>query len=159
MKKIIIFALFLMVFVACGMAWAGPFAPMAKLDDKFKSMVQPKDREVPDAAEVVMPAYPNSQFCTIDPDSSGPEGWREVQLLSTDPYAKVSAWYREKMSDWHCLEETRGMSFSCSDENPDVPGQYNPETSNVVEVVKINVPIPCVLPGMQTGIFVRFQPD
>ena len=148
-----------MVSVVCGVAWAGSFAPMAKLDDQFKAMVMPKDREVPDASEVIMPAYPNSQFCTIDTESAGPDGWREVQLLSTDSYAKVSAWYREKMADWNCGEDSEGMDFSCSDQSPDFPGQYNPETANMVEVVKTNSSIPCVLPGMQTGIFIRFQPD
>ena len=136
-----------------------PLAPIAKLDDMFGPMVDAAEREVPDTSAVGIPAYPESQFCTIKVGSWGEQAWSEVNLLSTSSYAEVIAWYRDKMDGWYCKEWSEGASFSCSDKDPGPAGNYDPETSNVVSVSKTDVAIPCTLEGMQTGITIQFQPD
>ena len=70
----------------------------------------------------------------------------------------VSAWYRKKMDGWYCNEWSKDINFACSDKDPGV-GTYDPETFNVVDVSKKDVSFPCTMPGMQTGIAIRFQPD
>ena len=159
MKRIVVTAIVLMFSVALGTARAEPLAPLAQLDGIFGGMVSPAEREVPDLSKAGIPAYPGSQFCTVKTGGWGESGWSEAALLSTDPYEKVSAWYRKKMDGWYCNEWSKGMSFSCSDKDPGAAGNYDPETSNVVDVSKTDVSMPCTMPGMQTGINIRFQPD
>ena len=157
MKKIVVTALVLMFSAALGSAWAEPLAPLAKLDGIFGEMVSPAEREVPDVSKVGIPAYPGSLFCTIETGEWGESGWHEVSLLSTDSYEMVSAWYRKKMDGWYCNEWSKDQIISCSDKNPGV-GIYDPETFNVVEVLKTDVSL-CTMPGMQTRIDISFQPD
>ncbi len=159
MKKIIVIALIIMLTGICGAVWAEPLAPLAKLDDMFGMMVSPAEREVPDLSKAGIPAYPGSRLCTVKTGGWGESGWSEAVLLSTDPYEKVSVWYRKKMDGWYCNEWSKGMSFSCSDKDPGPAGNYDPETANVVDVSKTDVSMPCTMPGMQSGINIRFQPD
>ncbi len=159
MRKILVLAMALIMTGVFGLAWAGPLAPLAKLDDGWGMMLKPADREVPDASKVGIPAYPGSLFCSIKTGGWGESAWSEVQILSEDPYEKVSAWYRKKMGGWYCNEWVKNRSFTCSDKNPGSAGNYDPETFNVVDVSNIDVAIPCVLPDMKTGISIRFQPD
>ena len=159
MKKIVATALVLMFFATLGSARAEPLAPLAELDGRFGKMLSPAEREVPDLSKVGIPAYPGSLFCTIKTGDWGETGWSEAHLISTDPYEMVSAWYRKKMDGWYCNEWSKDISFSCSDKDPGAAGNYDSETFNVVDVLKNSVSIPCALPGMQTGIAIRFQPD
>lgn len=161
MKKVMMVALVWMLSGALQPAQAEPLAPLANLDGMFEKMkvVSPAEREVPDASKVGIPAYPGSLFCTVKAGSMGKTAWSEVQLLSTDPYEKVTAWYRQKMGGWFCNEWSQGASFSCSDKDPGPAGYHDPETANVVNVSKTDVAIPCALPGVQTGIIINFQPD
>lgn len=142
-----------------GYALADPIASSAKLDKKFSMMVSPEERKVPDSTVVGIPTYPGSQFCVIKTGESGKNGWNEIKLLSQDSYKKVSSWYQKKMKGWHCKEWIQGTNLSCSDKDPGPAGNYDPETFNVVDVLKTNVAMPCNVKGMQTGISIRFQPD
>lgn len=159
MKKAIISGLVVVVSTVCGVAWAGSLAPMAKLDANFGMMVSPAEREIPDASKVGMPAYPGSLVCSVTTGKWGEKGWNEIQVLSEAPYEKVTAWYQQKMKGWFCHEWSAGLAFKCSDKDPGPAGNYDPETFNVIDVLKTNTAIPCVLPGMQTGITLSFQPD
>jgi hypothetical protein len=127
----------------------------------FGRAVSPQERKVPDASEVGIPAYPGSQFCTIAKDKVSATAWSEVLLLSTESYEKISAWYLKKMKGWHCNELVKGSRLICSDKDPGPAGRYghDPETFNVVDVVKFNISIPCDVKGMQTSISINFQPD
>ena len=89
----------------------------------------------------------------------GKTAWSEVQMLSTDPYEKVTAWYRQKMGGWYCNEWSKGANSSCSDKDPGPAGYHDPEAANVVNVSKTDVAVPCALSGVQTGIIINFQPD
>ncbi len=159
MKKTIVITLTIMLSGVFGLAWAGPLAPLARLDDGWGMMLKPAERKVPDASKVGIPAYPGSLFCSITTGKWGEAAWSEVQILSEDSYEKVSAWYRKKMGGWFCHEWSEGLDFKCSDKDPGQAGNYDPETFNVIDVLKTNTAIPCVLPGMQTGITLSFQPD
>lgn len=140
-------------------AVAGPLAPAADLDGKFSMLVKPQEREVPDSAKVGVPAYPGSLFCTVKTGKWGPGAWSEAHLLTTDSYEKVAAWYRDHLDGWYCKEWAEGVKSSCSDKDPGDAGNYDPETFNVVDVLQTGKAFPCVLPGVQTGITLRFQPD
>ena len=158
MKKIVVATLVLMFSATLGSAQAEPLAPLAKLDGIFGEMVSPAEREVPDVSKVGILAYPGSLFCVINTGDVGESGWSQAYLLSTDPYEMVSTWYRKKMDGWYCNEWLKDINFACSDKDPGA-GIYDPETFNVVDVSKKDVPFPCTMPGMQTGIAIRFQPD
>ena len=161
MKKQMIIVLFLSPLSFYAPVQAEPLAPSANLDKVFAMFALPEERQVPDAKDVAIPAYPGSQFCTIKKGEWGKTGWSSAHLLSTDSYDNVSSWYRNKLKAWRCDDLVKGESLSCSDKYPDHAGPYvlDSETSNVVEVVKMNVPVPCVMQGMKTAITIRFQPD
>ncbi len=153
--------LFLALLGAHIVAWAEPLAVSAKMEKMFAMAVNPEERKVPDASEVGIPAYPGSQFCYIKKNDMSASAWSEVALLSTESFGKVSAWYQKKLKGWYCDELSKGARLICSDKDPGPAGRYgqDPETFNVVDVVKIDVAIPCVLKGMQTSITIKFQPD
>ena len=159
MKKTVIFIMVVTICAISSGTWAGPLASSAPVNKMYSTIVTPQERQLPDASEVGIPAYPGSQFCTITKGNWGKSAWNDIQLLSKDSYKKVSAWYRDKMKGWHCKEWAEGIKFSCSDKDPGPAGNYDPETFNVVDVLKNDMPDPCDLQGMQTGISIQYQPD
>lgn len=104
MKAILMVTLVGVLSATPGAAQPGSLAPEAQLDDKFGMLVGPEERAIPDDSLVGIPAYPGSLFCTVKKGEYGPTGWTEAQLVSTDPYENVSAWYKQKMKGWLELE-------------------------------------------------------
>lgn len=161
MKKIMMMALFLTLSSANVTVWAEPLAASANLEKMFAAFIPPEERHVPDVKDVGIPAYPESKFCTIKKNELSKTAWSEVHLLSTDSYKKVSAWYRNKLKAWRCEDLVKDESLICTDKDPGTAGPYvlDPETFNVVTVIKMDMSMPCVLQDMQTAISIKFQPD
>ena len=140
-------------------AWSAPIAEVAPLKKAMADLIEPGERQVPDTGEVKIPVYPGSLFCTVNKGEWGASGWTEVHLVSRDSYEKVVGWYRENLPGWHCSEWAPGILFKCSDKDPGVAGVLDPETFNVVEILKNNKSMICDVPGVQTSITIDFQPD
>lgn len=92
MSKSLIAGCLASVVLATGPALANPIAkipPMAP--DVPKALIEQQAKMVPDAADVPLPAYPNSYFIS----SMGRAGidLSAVVLVSNDPPEKVKAWY------------------------------------------------------------------
>lgn len=80
------------VALAAGKAAAAPIAKVAPLVPGVPAaLAAQRAKMVPDAADVPLPAYPNSYFISSMSQPGG--GLLAVVLVSNDPPSKVRAWY------------------------------------------------------------------
>lgn len=108
MSKSLIAACLASIVLATGPAFADPVATVPPMAPNIpKALIAQQAKMVPDAADVPLPAYPNSYFIS----SMGKAGvdLSAVVLVSNDPPEKVKAWYAAHLPNmkyfpkWHAF--------------------------------------------------------
>lgn len=97
---------------------AEPFAPRPQIPVEVADNYQAKsarDSVIPNAAKVGIPAYPGAVIIrtfAVDTQPSKYEGLPIIELISTDEYQKVIAFYQKHLPTWKNAEMLSAFYFA-----------------------------------------------